>query len=137
VVDAFSSDAIPVHLVTREALRLYLSRLEPGGLVAFHISSRYLRLEPVLAALARDARLAGRIREDAADDGAGKAASRWVILARREEDLGPLAGDRRWRALAERPGVRVWTDDFSDPVRVLSWGLSGGRSAPSGRGGAP
>src|SRR4029453_7943659 len=59
VLDAFSSDAIPVHLMTREALQLYLDKLAPGGSIAFHISNRYLNLEPVLVEIARDARMAG------------------------------------------------------------------------------
>src|SRR5262249_6430758 len=60
VLDAFSSDAIPVHLLTREALALYLSKLADGGLLVFHISNRYLDLEPVLADLANAAKLIGR-----------------------------------------------------------------------------
>ena len=64
VLDAFSSDAIPMHLLTREALRLYRDKLADGGLIAFHISNRYLDLAPVLGALARDAGLIDRIRRD-------------------------------------------------------------------------
>ena len=66
VLDAFSSDAIPVHLMTREALQLYLRKLAPGGSIAFHISNRYLNLEPVLVELARDARIAGIVGADTA-----------------------------------------------------------------------
>ena len=65
VLDAFSSDAIPMHLLTREALRLYRDKLADGGLIAFHISNRYLDLAPVLGALARDAGLVDRVRRDA------------------------------------------------------------------------
>jgi spermidine synthase len=86
-VDAFSSDAIPVHLITREAVELYLQKLAPDGILAFHISNRYLDLEPVLAAAARQAGLRCIIRRDSAknaqgDVEPGKLASVWAVLAR-------------------------------------------------------
>jgi spermidine synthase len=132
VLDAFSSDAIPVHLVTREALRLYVSKLEPGGLMAFHISNRFVDLEPVLAELARDAGLVARIEYDEADPGEGKQASIWVVMSRREEGLGRLAGDARWKPLAARPGTAVWTDDFSNLVGVLQWQPKSWGKVPEG-----
>src|SRR6266511_3557870 len=113
VVDAFSSDAIPVHLLTREALRLYLERLKPGGLLAFHLSNRFLDLEPVVANLAGDAGLAGLIEEDESEETKGVASSTWAVLARTPETLGRLAHDTRWTA-AEReanPRVGVWSED--------------------------
>lgn len=124
VVDAFNSDAIPVHLMTREAVRLYLSKLRPGGLLSFHISNRYLDLEPVMSALADDAGLAGLRRfgavtaSEAADR---KLASRWVAMARSPADLGSLAADERWRSLGARR-TRVWTDHFSNILSVFDWG---------------
>jgi hypothetical protein len=123
VVDAFTSDAIPVHLLTREALRLYCERLKPGGLLALHLSNRYLRLEPVVANLAGDAGLAGLIQHEDPEEGKGAARSTWAVLARTRERLGRLARDERWRA-AERerdPGVGVWTDDFHNLVAVFKW----------------
>src|SRR5207247_2268461 len=62
VLDAYSSDAIPVHLITREALRVYLDHLAPHGVLAFHLSNRYFELVPVVAGLARDAGVACRVR---------------------------------------------------------------------------
>ncbi len=121
VLDAFSSHAIPVHLLTREALGLYLDRLGPDGLLAFHISNPCLRLEPVLAALARDAGLTARVRSDSGDERGARAPSDWVVLARREADLGPLADDARWRPLTDRPAVGLWTDDYSNLLGVLRW----------------
>ncbi len=121
VVDAFSSDAIPVHLITREALRLYAAKLAPRGVMAFHISNRFVDLEPVLAELARDAGLTARIEHDGADPAAGKQGSIWVVMARAEGDFGILTQDARWQPLAERPGTAVWTDDFSNLVSVLQW----------------
>jgi spermidine synthase len=129
VVDAFSSDAIPLHLLTREALRLYLSRLARDGLLAFHISNRYLNLEPVLANLAADAGLVCRVRRDQfvrpPDQKLGAAPSVWVVMARREQDLGRIASSAFWEKVRPRPAEPVWTDDFSNVLSVFSWG--GGR----------
>ncbi len=124
VVDAFSSDAIPVHLLTREALRLYLDMLAPDGLLAFHISNRYLDLEPVVANLAEDAGLGGRlIEEDDSDESAGAAHSTWVVLARTPAAFGGLACDERFTAekLEPTPRVGVWTDDFHNLLSVFKW----------------
>jgi hypothetical protein len=122
VLDAFSSDAIPVHLLTREALRdVYLRKLADDGLLAFHISNRYLDLQPVLGDLAADLGLVCRGEVDPGDERVGKADSVWVIMARKEADLGPLAHDARWQRLAGRPGERVWRDDYSNLLRVFRW----------------
>jgi hypothetical protein len=125
VVDAFSSDAIPVHLLTREALRLYLDALKPDGILAFHISNRYLRLAPVVARLADDARLGGRLLID--DPFAGETESgiesTWAVLARTPAPFGPLAADVHWTAtsLEVDPRVDVWTDDFHSVLSVFKW----------------
>ena len=124
LIDAFSSDAMPVHLMTCEALRLYLSKLAPDGLVAVNISSRYFNLRPVLAALARDLGLVALGRHDdevpIEEQRKGRLASSWVVMARRTEDLGALARDQQWERLDDR-GRRAWTDDFSDIVSALKW----------------
>jgi hypothetical protein len=125
VIDAFSSDAIPLHLLTREALQLYLSKLAPDGILALHISNRYLHLEPVLADLAADAGLVCRVRSDLgshpAEQAAGKAPSQWAVLARRPEHLGRLARNAMWAPAASVPGGRVWTDDYSNVLQVFAW----------------
>jgi hypothetical protein len=121
IVDAFSSDAIPIHLITREALQLYLQKLAPDGVLAVHISNRYLDLEPVLGNAAEELRLAGRIRVDRDEDEPGKSSSDWVVLAREESHLGMLAEHERWKALATRSDLRVWTDDFSNLLGVFNW----------------
>ncbi|MFN2481145.1 MAG: spermidine synthase [Pyrinomonadaceae bacterium] len=122
-LDAFSSDAVPAHLLTREALDLYLSKLAEGGLVVFHVSNRSLDLERVVGGLARRAGLAARIFADKEYEPAiGKEPSEWVVVARREEDLGTLAADARWLPLDESHGkFVVWSDDFSDIVSVFRW----------------
>jgi len=90
VVDAFSSDAIPIHLITREALKMYLTKITPDGLLCFHISNRYLDLRPVLANLARDAGLKCLYFSDDDETEAGKARSTWVVLANNQEALSGL-----------------------------------------------
>jgi hypothetical protein len=127
VLDAFSGDSIPVHLLTREALRVYLARLAEGGLIALHLSNDYLDLEPAVAALAHDAGLVGLdlnedIRQIPLDElRRGRMPAHWAVLARLPADLAPLAGRPGWRLLASRPGVSAWTDDYSDPLRLLRW----------------
>jgi hypothetical protein len=124
VLDAFSSDAVPAHLLTREALDLYLSKLAPGGLIAYHTSNRTLELERVVAGLAREAGLAGRVFDDAdTQPGLGKEPSEWVIVARRPEDLGPIGDDMHWQPLDATGGPAgvVWRDDFSNILSVFKW----------------
>jgi hypothetical protein len=125
VLDAYSSDSTPIHLITREALALYRAKLAPGGVLAFHISNQYLDLKPVLGDLARDAGLIALFQDDLVigpDDAArGKSASQWVIMARDHADFGALAGDQRWQPLESRPDAQVWTDDFSSILSVLRW----------------
>jgi hypothetical protein len=122
VVDAFNSDAIPVHLITRQALALYLAR---APVVLFHISNRYLRLEPVLGNLARDAGLTCRTQSHKPSRSqldAGLSVSKWAVLARTDADLARLATDRRWHRCADDPSERVWTDDYSDLFGAIAWG---------------
>lgn len=100
VLDAFSSDAIPVHLLTREALQLYLSKLAEDGVILINISNRYLDLRPVVADLARDAGLATLSRADLdvspAEIQQGKTPSLWVALARSPTALGSLPQHSNW-----------------------------------------
>ncbi|OLE52427.1 MAG: hypothetical protein AUG51_18170 [Acidobacteria bacterium 13_1_20CM_3_53_8] len=122
ILDAFSSDAIPVHLMTEQALDLYLSKLAPGGLLGFHISNRSLDLHTVVANLARSRNLICLSRDDTQPSQTmGKEASQWVIMARRTEDLGTLANDSRWQMLAGDASRHVWTDDFSNIISIFKW----------------
>jgi spermidine synthase len=125
VLDAFSSDVVPVHLLTREALGLYLRKLEAGGVLAFHISNRHLELQPVLEDLARIAGLVGLAQHNLsiteAERKMGAAESQWVVMARRLEDLGGLPQDRRWSVLSPTPRAAAWTDDFSNTLSVVRW----------------
>jgi hypothetical protein len=124
VLDAFSGDAVPTHLLTREAVALYLERVAADGLLAFHVTNDYLDLRPVLAAQARDLGLVGLVQEDGASEEEarrGKSPSTWVVLARRPADLAGLANSPRWRPLTGRPGDRAWTDDYSNVLGVMRW----------------
>lgn len=118
-LDAFSSDAIPLHLLTREAVGVYLSKLANGGLLAFHISNRHLDLSPVLGSIAKSYGLTALIMRDGRVVAEGKDASIWVVLARSPEDLKPLTVDDRWETLEPPDNFRVWTDDFSNIFSVL------------------
>lgn len=125
VLDAFSSDFLPVHLVSREAIRLYRSKLAPGGVLLFNITNRYLDLIPLMGRQAEDAGLAWRFRFDAAitreEAEAGKQGSIWAVMAASEDDLGAMAADPRWRVPRVGAGARAWTDDYSDLTRYLRW----------------
>jgi SAM-dependent methyltransferase len=124
VLDAFSSDAVPVHLLTCEALDEYLTRLAPGGLLVFNVSNKYLDLKPLLANLASHAGLVCFARLDMVSPEqvqAGRYPCQWVVMARAEEDLGPLVKDDRWQRLHGQPGGVLWTDDFSNLLRVIRW----------------
>jgi len=95
LLDAFSSDSIPVHLLTKESVTLYKSRLTEHGLLAIHISNRYIDLEPVVERLADECGLKARVWSDNNEAGyPGKTASSWVVLAKSWDDLGlNLTGD--------------------------------------------
>jgi hypothetical protein len=122
VLDAFSSDAIPVHLLTSEALTLYLSRLARGGALAFHISNRHMALGPVLARVALGHGLAVRMERHAVDQAVTpeRFSSEWMVMARHEGDLGSLIADARWTPPSISPSTPLWTDDFSNILSVLS-----------------
>ena len=123
VVDAFSSDAIPIHLVTNEAIDLYVRKLAPQGVLAFHISNRYVNLRRVLARLARDANLVAYVREDRdvtpLDFYEGKLPSVWVMMARQPGDLGALSMDRRWLRFPADVSGASWTDNYSNVLETL------------------
>ena len=124
-LDAFTSDAIPVHLLTLEAFRSYLRVLAPDGILAVHVSNRHLDLEPVVAAVAARTGLAGRIKRYSAPEelAASKAAtsSHLVVLARDEGTLEALDLDAGWVPLGSPGRVRVWTDDYASIVPLLRW----------------
>ena len=120
VLDAFSSDTIPVHLLTREAVAGYLSKLSPHGVLLLHISNRHLDLTPVVAKVAQSLGLAAFVREDRS---AGdllttlKADARLVVLARDAADAGSVAGN--WMPLRPDQSSALWTDDYSNILGIM------------------
>ncbi|HXM82937.1 MAG TPA: fused MFS/spermidine synthase [Burkholderiales bacterium] len=121
-VDAFSSDAIPVHLITREALGVYLRHVRPDGIVAFHVSNRFLDLVPVVARIAREQGVhAVVVRDDPDDDDDSlRSKSDWVLVSR---DAAALQRETIVDAGAvpaeDRPQWRTWTDDYSNLIQIL------------------
>lgn len=133
VVDAFTGDSIPTHLLTREALALYLRHLAPGGVLAFHISNQYLDLAPVLARLAEatpggQAHLLAREVDSGPDADRGELLASWVLLTShaaffRQPELAGVA-----RPVTTDPRVRLWTDQYSSLYPIVRW--SGRHAAP-------
>ncbi len=129
VLDAFSGDSIPAHLLTREALALYLRKLAPGGILAFHVSNIYLDLAPTLGSLAQDAHLACQVENDInvpqAEIDEGRFPSIWVVMSRNQSELAYLAAETgypaRWQPMPLKPGARVWTDDYSNLLSAIRW----------------
>ncbi|HVO09248.1 MAG TPA: fused MFS/spermidine synthase [Vicinamibacteria bacterium] len=121
VLDAFSSDAIPVHLLTREAFLLYRSRLAGGGALLVHLSNRHLDLGPVLGRLADEQGLVALRQADRGDPATRppRLSSDWMVLARDARDVGPLIVDSRWVPVAAAPAAPLWTDDHSSLLGVV------------------
>ena len=122
IIDAFGGDAPPVHLLTREAIQLYLGRLAPGGVLLFNVSNKYLNLTLVLANVGSDLGLATYQRTDlegtASSVEAGIFPSAWIAMARDPGDLAGLASRKGWFPTRTDPSQPVWTDDFSDVLGV-------------------
>jgi spermidine synthase len=122
ILDAFSSDVIPVHLLTREALEGYLTRLEEGGVVVMHISNRYMELGSVVAALGAAEGLRVFIKEDHRPQTSPfdfKTNARVAVLARQRADLGDLPLRPGWHEIRPEPGVPTWTDDYSNILGAI------------------
>lgn len=116
-VDAFSSDSIPVHLLTREAFRLYFLHLKPDGLLAVHITNRYLNLIPVVDLAARDLHKAATRVETESSEGHCYGTT-WIVLANDARELENLP-KHNGRPLQQQAGLRMWTDDYSNLFQIL------------------
>lgn len=121
LLDAYSSDTMPVHLLTREALSIYVDKLAPGGLIGWHISNAHFDLEPVVGKLAQDSKLVSLTRKDDNLSDALKAqrivASHFAVLAKDARDMGDLASRPHWRAM--RTNAPLWTDEKSSLWSLL------------------
>jgi SAM-dependent methyltransferase len=120
-VDAFSSDAIPVHLITREALETYLRHMKPDGIVAFHVSNRFLDLIPVVARIASELGVSAVLVSDDPDESDDKRSrSDWVLVSPDEKALEAVPIVAAGGVEAEdKPEWRTWTDDYSNLIQIL------------------
>jgi hypothetical protein len=115
IVDAYSSDAIPIHLATQEAMAIYKSKLAPHGAVVMHVSNRHLELESVVVGIANANELKSWVYdEDSGRDDEYIFATDVVVSAREETDVGKLASSDKWAETEPTEGERVWTDDYSN-----------------------
>lgn len=120
-VDAFSGDAIPLHLLTAQAIDLYLRHLAPGGILAFHISNQHVDLEPAIALLAQHAGMRAIRVTNKANESRGEFESTWMLLS-----TNPVFFAQPWVAAASKPAalqpsLRLWTDDYSALLPLLRW----------------
>jgi hypothetical protein len=118
-VDAFSGDAIPVHLLTREAFALYLHHLKPDGILAVHTSNTYLNLPPVVQLLAADAGYETRLIVNDENHRKLVDSSDWVLVTRNRQFLDTIDTTVLIEAISVPPHLRVWTDDFNNLFQIL------------------
>jgi hypothetical protein len=117
VLDAFSGDAIPVHLLTVEAFELYLRELTSDGILAIHVTNRYLNLQPIIREIAKHFGLtSGSIHQSG---GPLVKPSDWIVLARNNSVLGQPAFTTKLKPLDSQRKVRLWTDDYSNLFQIL------------------
>jgi len=122
VVDAFSGDAIPVHLLTSQAIEVYRRHLAPGGIMAFHVSNHFLDLAPVVKQEADHAGLHTlfiSIKED--DDDIGEFGSDWVLVTANQAFLSQKDLSEDASTIPPKPGLRLWTDDYNSVLPLLKW----------------
>jgi SAM-dependent methyltransferase len=118
-VDAFSSDAIPVHLITREALEVYAHAIKPDGVIAFHVSNRYLDLAPVVAQISAAAGFESLEIDDSPDDLLTYSVTDWVLVTRNRAFLEDPGIAPFGHPVPELPGLRLWTDQFNNLFQIL------------------
>ena len=123
MLDAFSSDSVPTHLVSREALELYLSKLARDGILLFHVSNRFLDVERLVSSLVIDRGLVAFSRFDDAGElrKEGKSSANHLVAARRLEDLGPIAANPNWKRVTRPTDFQLWTDDYSNLLSLIRW----------------
>ena len=120
MVDAFNSDAIPVHLLTLEAFALYKQKISENGVVLVNISNRHLHILPVLIAAGRQLDLIVLQKKEAANPRLGQLASEWALLTSNEPLAGSLLGNNGWHFVSDAQRI-VWTDDYSNLLPLLKW----------------
>jgi len=127
IVDAYSSDAIPIHLATEEAMAIYKSKLAPQGAVLMHVSNRHLELASVVVGIAEENDLKSWVyNEDSGRDSEYIFTTEVVISAHHEADVGTIASDTKWTLTEATEGQRVWTDDYSNVLGAVWRRMKGG-----------
>jgi spermidine synthase len=121
MLDAFNSDSIPAHLVSREAIRMYLTKLKPDGLLMFHVSNRYMDVEGLVSAVVTDASLEALVRYDDQRQTELKTRSHYIISAKNSAAFGGLAHDENWFKVSKPDHIHPWTDDYSNMLEILHW----------------
>ena len=125
VVDAFSGDAIPVHLLTTQAMAVYRRQMTPDGVLAFHVSNQYVDLVPEVAALAAEAGMESRVVDTPAEEGRGEYRATWVLVTNNAAFLAQPEVAALARTIRLKPGLRAWTDDYSSLLPLLQWRVPG------------
>jgi hypothetical protein len=120
-LDAFSGDAIPVHLLTKEAFALYLRHLQPSGIIAVHVSNQYLDLTPVVAQLASFYGYTAVQIRSAKDPDRELSSATWVLVTRNRDFLGRSEIANVAEPIPPKPGLRMWTDDYNNLLQVMRW----------------
>jgi hypothetical protein len=126
VIDAFSGDAIPIHLLTTQAMAVYRRHLAPGGMLAFHVSNQYLDLTPEIAALADASGMAARLVDTPPQEARGEYRATWVLVTNNAAFLAQPQVAAFAREIPPKPGLRAWTDDYSSLLPLLQWRLPNG-----------
>jgi hypothetical protein len=127
IVDAFSSDAIPIHLMTKEAMEIYLKKAAPNGLIALHVSNRHLELSSVVAGIASANGAVTRVHvggdedndENEYSDAAYRYSTNVATVGRSDKAFGPIAQKKSWEVKEPDPKQWVWTDDYSNIIGAL------------------
>ena len=121
VVDAFTGDAIPLHLLTTQALALYRRHLAPGGIIAFHISNQHVNLGPPIALVAQSEGMQAKLVSSTADQQPGEFSASWVLVTDNGAFLNQPIVAAHAKPIRPSPGLRLWTDDYSALLPVLRW----------------
>jgi spermidine synthase len=123
ILDAFSSDAIPIHLITKEAIEIYLNKLSANGLLIMHITNRYLELRPVVAAIAENLNLYGVVQYDQPRvRDISRTRSKWVVLSRNDNHINMIKKNNNdWENINKfNNNMKLWTDDYSNILEVFN-----------------
>jgi spermidine synthase len=123
VIDAFSGDAIPIHLLTTQAMKVYRRQLAPGGILAFHVSNQYLDLTPEVAELAVAAGMQARVVDTPSNKSTGEYRATWVLVTDNSAFFAQPLVEAFARTIPRKPGLHAWTDDNSSLVPILQWRL--------------